>query len=338
MSRRVSSRAVSRIATHVGLWLGLAACFDPDFRAPTCGPAGECPDGFTCAGGAGDACVAAVAPLADARAIDPDAHAIDPDAAPADASPPPCDLASAWQDFRPVPGINTAGDEQNATLTTDERTLVFTRRRTGGMDLRVADRATPDAAFLGSAVIATGLVLDETRPSLSADGLRLYFHAWDQSDHIFSSARDDRSAAFAAATALSVPVNSIAHERDPYAMPDGLYFVRDGALRRYIEGEGVVPVTGVTGWVEHPTMRGDERELFYAARIDRVPDVWVAARTSDHLLFQESTIAIGLDQDGDGHDLPDWITPDGCRIYFTSDRPGGAGGFDVWQARRGHAP
>jgi Tol biopolymer transport system component len=247
---------------------------------------------------------------------------------------PPCDLSSPWGDIRPVVGVNTDGDELAATLSADERTIVFTRRRTGGIDLRLADRDAADAPFDDSLVVDTGLDLDETRPSLSGDGLRLYFHGWDESFHIFATDRDDRQAAFPRATSLGVPVNSIGQERDPYAMPDGLYFARDGALRRFIDGEGVLPVSNVTGWVEHPTVRGDERELFYAARIDRIPDVWVALRTSDHLVFQESTIAIGLDQDGDGQDLPDWISPDGCRIYFSSDRPGGAGGFDIWEARR----
>ena len=140
MSRRVSSRAVSRTASYVGiaagLGLGLAGCFDPQFRAPTCGPAGQCPDGFTCASGPGDACVATIALPDDGGSIDHDASATDATSADAasdvDASLSPCDLASPWRDIRPVAGINTAGDELNATLAADERTLVFTRRRAMG--------------------------------------------------------------------------------------------------------------------------------------------------------------------------------------------------------------
>jgi hypothetical protein len=42
----------------------LAACFDPAFHDPTCGPSGSCPPGWMCSAGAGAACT--LAPMPDA--------------------------------------------------------------------------------------------------------------------------------------------------------------------------------------------------------------------------------------------------------------------------------
>ena len=33
-------------------------------------------------------------------------------------------------------------------------------------------------------------------------------------------------------------------------------------------------------------------------------------------------------------DLPGTLSKDGCVLYFTSDRPGGFGGFDVYVAKK----
>ena len=33
-------------------------------------------------------------------------------------------------------------------------------------------------------------------------------------------------------------------------------------------------------------------------------------------------------------DAPMSISADGCVLYLSSDRAGGAGGFDIWQAQR----
>src|SRR6185295_12903280 len=32
------------------------------------------------------------------------------------------------------------------------------------------------------------------------------------------------------------------------------------------------------------------------------------------------------------------LSPDGLSLYFSSDRPGGAGGFDLWVSRRASTP
>jgi hypothetical protein len=36
----------------------------------------------------------------------------------------------------------------------------------------------------------------------------------------------------------------------------------------------------------------------------------------------------------DDFEFPEWISEDGCRLYFTSRRPGGSGNWDMWIASR----
>jgi hypothetical protein len=75
--------AASFLATVAVLGAG---CFDPTFRDPSCGPAGQCPTGWSCADGPGSACVPDVPDEPDAPPPDETADAgADAEAAPPDA-------------------------------------------------------------------------------------------------------------------------------------------------------------------------------------------------------------------------------------------------------------
>jgi len=55
--------------------VAVSACFDPTFHDPICGPAAECPHGWSCAGGVGQACVLAASDAGDGSTPDADAAA-----------------------------------------------------------------------------------------------------------------------------------------------------------------------------------------------------------------------------------------------------------------------
>jgi hypothetical protein len=82
MQGRRSVTASAAISSVLGL-VG-AACFDPHFHDPTCGPSGACPSGWSCAAGVGAPCT---------QMIPPDASDADADAAPDAAA-----CAPQWHD------------------------------------------------------------------------------------------------------------------------------------------------------------------------------------------------------------------------------------------------
>jgi hypothetical protein len=34
------------------------------------------------------------------------------------------------------------------------------------------------------------------------------------------------------------------------------------------------------------------------------------------------------------NNLPSWLSADGCRLFFSSNRGGGKGNYDIWQAEK----
>jgi len=57
----MSRRALTRVSLLAAA-LAAPACYDPTFIDPVCGPGGACPDGWTCSGDEGAACVLVPAP------------------------------------------------------------------------------------------------------------------------------------------------------------------------------------------------------------------------------------------------------------------------------------
>jgi hypothetical protein len=62
-------------------------------------------------------------------------------------------------------------------------------------------------------------------------------------------------------------------------------------------------------------------------------DIWVSSRESVDDAWGEP-VNLGCDVNSAGLDAAPFLTIDGHRMYFHSDRPGGAGSFDLYVARR----
>jgi len=83
-------------------------------------------------------------------------------------------------------------------------------------------------------------------------------------------------------------------------------------------------------------LSGNELELYFASSRSGGHgrfDIWVATRQtrSDPWATPEN---LGPTINTTGIDSTPWITPDGLELYFSSDRPGGYGGVDIWVATR----
>jgi Tol biopolymer transport system component len=133
-------------------------------------------------------------------------------------------------------------------------------------------------------------------PSISADGLQLYFVSdrdITNGGDIWMASRTSAAQPFGKPVKLGTTVNSSADEGAPSISADGL-------------------------------------ELFF----DRAPDghIFVATRSTTTEPFGPPAL-VDLGNDGCCDGFPD-ISSDGLDLYFCSSRPGGYGGDDVWRATR----
>jgi hypothetical protein len=76
---------------------------------------------------------------------------------------------------------------------------------------------------------------------------------------------------------------------------------------------------------EHPVVSADGLTIFFSSTrpggLGNI-DVWTAARASSGDPFG-TPMDVGA-VSSSSKDIPDWISPDGCRLYLHSDRNGGS--------------
>ena len=200
-----------------------------------------------------------------------------------------------------VPGLDGTGTEDDVALTTDQLEVFFDSSRTGGQgggDLWTATRASvldPFATPTNVTVLnGTG---DDATPDVTGDGLTLYY-VTDRpggagAKDIFVATRPDRSSAWVGPVLVPELATS-GDEAGPSISADGLhmFFGTDGA--------------------------GND---LYASTRAQPGDAWGTPGPVAEL----NTAA----DDGEP-----WINRDGTFIVFSSTRAGGAGGYDLWMARR----
>jgi hypothetical protein len=341
----------------------LAACFDPTFRDPTCGPGGECPRDLVCSAGPASPCVppgalhdaagidgsdldamasdgAADAAVSDAPASDAAVSDARVDATPADAGPP-CDDTLPFGPPVPIRGVNTAADERGATLTPDERTLYVSRAVPGrGFDILVATRPAIGAEWGEPEPVATAnSTADETRPTISRDRTSLVVaSSASGAGDLYGAYRSDPDDDFPVASVIAAYSEPDTRDADPFHTFNGLIvWARDGRLWESRKPQGIGPLSGdlpqsATG---APVLSTSGDHLYFSHDDGNGGglDVWLARRRWDGARFEQSQVQPDLSWPT-ADDQPEWISDDLCRIYLSSNRPGGSGGFDLWVAER----
>ena len=184
-------------------------------------------------------------------------------------------------------------------------------------------------------------------PSLSSDGLTLYFAVESDSDpgDLYRAVRRDRASAFAAPTPIT-ELNTDGAEGTPYATVYGVFFFSDRqgepdiwravrALDGSFPAPELVPAVNSTEADFLPCLSWDGLRLLlgsYRGGAVGSSDLWVATRPTLTGSFAAplplSELNTGAREEGAS------LTEDDLQIYFTSDRAGGAGGLDIWQASR----
>ena len=279
--------------------------------------------------------------------------------------------ASARADFtfgKPVnlgPNINSSSVEIDPSISADGLELFFESRRPGGhglADIYVSRRASKDDPWgpcmnIGAPVNTANW---EQSPSISADGLSLYFSPWTGvygSDYLAVTTRASVSDPWGLPVSLGATVDSSADTWAPSISADGLvvFFVsgRAGGLggddlwftsratKNDPWGSPVNLGATVNSSLEEcfPDISADSRMLFFSDHMGGPwrpggyggQDLWVTARATINDPWGEP-MNLGPVINSSYWDLSPNISADGRTLYFTSDRPGGIGSADLWQA------
>ena len=252
----------------------------------------------------------------------------------------------------PVGGLASAADEVAARLSPDELTIVFARGTSPeSFDLYTATRSSATAPFdLPAVVTSASSVYADTWPTLSPDQRVLLFDSDRRNGqlHVFATHRASPADAFAPPAAAL----SLADGEDHPMLANGsaVYFAsatRTGGLgmhdlwRADVDGSGTVGTpAAVPGDVntpddeDEPVVTPDELTVFFVRTTAAGSGIYTATRASASAPFATPTPVTGLVPDGTSA-VPDWISPDGCALYFHSNAAGGAGGQDLYVAVRG---
>jgi hypothetical protein len=197
-------------------------------------------------------------------------------------------------------GVNTASAEDDPALTADMLEIWFDSSRAGGKgggELWMATRPDLGSPF-GAAVdvMALNTAGDDATPDLSPDGLTVWWVTAGSlgAKDIFVATRPTRTGTWSAPADVT-QVSSAGDEAGPSVVADGL-------------------------------------TMFLATDKAGTDDLYVSERTTTTSVWGVPTKITELStSSGDGEP---WVNEARTFIVFSSNRPGGAGGFDLWQARR----
>jgi hypothetical protein len=274
-------------------------------------------------------------------------------------------IFTAWS--TPVnlgPVVNSTASELGPALSADSLSLYISVTKPGGFgsnDIWVSQRPTVSDAWgapvnLGATI---NTVSTEFVPAFSEDGHRMFF-ASDRAggsglQDIYQSYRADIHNDFGwqAPTNLGAVLNGTADDNASTYFDNGghpqLIFgsgrlggaARDLFLSN-LQPDGtwgpatLIPELSSPTTENRPTIRQDGLEIFFYS--DRPggsggADLWTATRTNVDALWG-TPVNLGATVNGIGTDQHPYLSADAMTLVFSSNRPGGSGGLDLWMTTR----
>ena len=213
--------------------------------------------------------------------------------------------------------INTAVDEREPGVTADGMTVFFVRGKPGfNADIFTSTR-TPDGWTAPEPLDALNTPADELGPAPSPDGTLLYFHSDRADGHggydLWVSRRGPNG--WQEPVNLGPDVNSAYHDYGPAMTPDGavLYFASNRPR------SDAVDAPAADAWLSEIREDYAKRDFdLYTAQVVEGRPGRVAAVVQLNTPQNEGSPA---------------ISSAGDFVYFSSDRDGGEGGYDIYRAR-----
>jgi Tol biopolymer transport system component len=278
------------------------------------------------------------------------------DAAPdvPDAFDPTCPSGGGGAFSAPVPiSVSTADFEGTPALSSDGLELFFKSTRPGGVggqDLWTATRTTTALPW-STPVNVTELnsPADDTGPTLTADGLTMWFESSRTGGlgdvDIYVATRPARGAPWSAPV-LVTELSSISGDGAPHVSPSGLIIYqhssRSGSNATYrstrasITSPWSMPVELVElGDAANPATTADDCSIVFGSFRtggQGSRDLWIAERPARDQPFGTPTVLAPLN--GTEWDDDPWLSADGRHIVFASNRNGGTAEFDLFEATR----
>ena len=260
------------------------------------------------------------------------------------------------------PTVNSSSSEWPPSISGDGLSLFFCSDRPGGYgnrDIWVSTRPTVSDPWtkpvnLGPNVNSSA---KEAFPSISADGLSLFFESTRSGGYgrhdLWVTKRPTTSEPWGAPVNLGPTVNSSYEDATPGISADGLSLLfesdRPGGYgdfdiwvtTRPTDSEpwgmpvNMGPTVNSLAWDGGPNISADGLSLYFWS--DRVGghgrnDIWLTMRET---IFEDwgTPVNPGSSLNTSSYDDPGSISPDGLLLFFESDRPGGEGSDDLWQAQ-----
>ena len=193
--------------------------------------------------------------------------------------------------------------------------------------------------------------------SFSGDGLELYFASDRQSVYpdydLYVMTRASTDEQWADPTNLGPMINSSSYDSFPCISPDGLelFFISErpggfGGVDIWVTtrptkedawgpAANLGSVVNSSRWDQSPAISSDGLTLVFASA-NRPggygnDDLWLTTRASIHDTWA-SPINLGSAINTPYEESWACLSPDGRRLFFSSDRPGGFGNIDLWMA------
>jgi hypothetical protein len=271
---------------------------------------------------------------------------------------------SAWADFtfgEPLnlgATVNSSSGDSSPTILAAGLSLIFRSDRPGGWgkdDIWMTVRQTVDDPWespvnLGGLINSTG---EDLSPDISADGLTLYFSRTMTGGDLWKSTRVTPQDDWSAPVNLGPLVNSPDRDDTPNISADGLtlYFSSErsggyGDVDIYMttrattnddwgQAENLGPVLNGPDSDRSPRISADGLCLFFMS--NRTGgfgnfDIWVTTRPTSTVDWRPP-VNLGPSINRSGRDGTPYISADGRTLIFSSNRPGGFGAADLWQAQ-----
>jgi hypothetical protein len=263
----------------------------------------------------------------------------------------------------PVPNVNNVQADGNPSISTDGRELFFGSNRPGGngnSDIWVAMRETTEDDWgepvnLGSNVNSP---YEERYPNVSANGLSLYFtssrHGGFGGTDIWVTTRKTTSDPWEQPVNLGSTVNKSGDEWESFISTNelALYFTCDwpggsGSFDIWVTtrqmkedpwapAENLGPTVNSSSGDGAPCISGDGLTLFFCSSWPSSPyvldfyDLYITRRSNTGVDWIELD-NLGPTVNSTSGDVSPSVSSDGRMLYFSSQRQGGPGDWDIWQ-------
>jgi len=257
-----------------------------------------------------------------------------------------CDPGTSFGPAEPVPGVNTGSYQGSATLSGDEREIYFDDydpSRTVDTQLWVARRNHTDEPFGARKQVPVDVpTAGSYGGALSVDGQTLIFASARPTLSLYRSMRSSTQDDFSGGT----PIHGLGIVAESgFLTPTLALWITSRVTGKldfyYAEPSGAdytaaVPVTELNTPATEtgPVPTSDGLAIYFGSSRNQADgvrlDIFLARRATPTGRFGDIVRVADLDTPDD--EWPSWLSPDGCRLYFTSNRNGG--NYDLYFARR----